>query len=81
MAINNDTLSLDHETVSFVIVRFFGIHSAQFNIYPVNVSPVQLVMAGESVQRLGYSGMDEKNVKQWMREVLEESKPKILVAE
>lgn len=74
-------LNLNPDQDSFIIVRFTGKLSSQFELYPVNVSPVQMIMVGKVLELQGESTLTSEALRQAVRDVLKEKEqPDLLVA-
>lgn len=75
MNINQNDLKLDPDNDSYIVVKFTGLGSAHSTVYPVNVSSMQMIIAGKVVEWQGTIGMNEENLKEAVRSALEEKFP------
>lgn len=72
-------LDLDFATDCFIVVKFQGVNSAVLDVFPTNVSALQLRLAGDLLKVMGIQQMDEMNLRRIIREELSKSEvPKIL---
>ena len=55
----SDSLSLNPQEDSFIVIKFAGMQSASFNLYPNNVSPAQMLMIAEMLKYQAVSRMNE----------------------
>lgn len=78
-------MNLDPHNESFILIKFMGLHSAVFELFPANVSPAQMMMVGQLLVEQARGMMAKEHDKALIREVLNESKtedrPDILVAQ
>lgn len=67
-------IDLNPEQDSFIIIKFHGKLSSAFEIYPANVSPVQMLMIGEILKLQGQSTLQSEAIRQAIRDVQAEAK-------